>query len=111
MHLNFSISVSSRDMHGVQEYYIDGQFAVGPCNIVDKWNGQFKYWKLVYLPCGCLIYTGDLRIAQDNHWPDIIDEGDDFPFKLICNACNDEIAYCESAQKVQSTTGWAYLFP
>ena len=94
-------------MKEVKHYFVDGQFELGPCNIVDRWDGTFKYWATAFLPCGCLMYDGDVAIAQANNWPAVIIE--DFAFKLFCSTCNEEIAYSPSAVKTQQVSGWIDL--
>jgi len=94
----------------LKTYIIHGRSeGIGPCNIIDKWNGQFKYDEIILLPCGCEIYVGDLQISQDNNWPHLIDIDDDFSFRLVC-VCGVEATRCASAKKNQELLGWAYMF-
>ena len=96
----------------MRSYIIQGQLNkndIGECNIVDKWNGQFKFHLALQLPCQCWIYVGDLQIAQENNWPEFISVEDDFPFELRCQ-CGGEIFQSLSASSVQDHSGWAYVF-
>ena len=96
-------------MKGCVQYTVNGYAELPPCNIIDKWNGGYIYDKKLALPCGCLIYNGELSIAEDFNWPRPIGENSDFAFKLVCT-CGDEIYYGGSAAHVQAIYGWSSLF-
>ena len=80
-----------------------------PCNVNDKWGGNFKFDMQLTLPCGCKIYTGELAIAQENNWPNRISHNNDFSFELIC-VCGTSLIQGESASDCQDVSGWPYLF-
>ena len=93
-----------------EEYVVHGRKGdPGPCNIVDVWNGEFKYDMVVDLPCGCQIHVGDLAIAQKNNWPSEISRYNDFAFSLFC-VCGEKIFSAPSAARHQDESGWPYIF-
>jgi hypothetical protein len=95
----------------VVTYMIDAKSEpLGPCNVVDKWNGAFKYDDIVLLPCGCEIYAGDVQITQDNAWKNVIQDNHDFPFCLVCNGCKTTVAEFNSASNFQKILTWVDLF-
>jgi hypothetical protein len=91
-----------------KSYVIRASKEYKPCNVIDKWDGVFRFNIPVRFPCDCLTYTGDLQLAQEMCWPNPITADADFEYELVCE-CGVVLYRGVSARGTQKHSAWANL--
>jgi hypothetical protein len=77
----------------------------------DKLDGDFNYYGLVVLPCGCRTYIGEIQRQQEEKWDFEISPETNFEFNLCCENHNEEIIVSGNAMICQDILGWGYVIP